>query len=148
MTTAPSRIMILLLVLTGLCAGCLSTHPGSTSLAYVVVEGASQDMIIQAAKNVFGEDSYAVEKEEPGKLVFEREATQRDRTLWKNFGDDALRMRVVVTFEPFADDDILVRADAYALHKDAWDEDAQKVMRIARHPYQDLLNRIKDTVNE
>jgi hypothetical protein len=48
-------------------------------------------------------------------------------------------MGVVVFLEPRRQGGILVRADAYALHPNS----KIKVLRIARRPYQDLLDRVK-----
>jgi hypothetical protein len=71
-------------------------------------------------------------------LAFEREATQRDRVLYGRYGED-LAMRVVVLIEPRRQGGSLVRADAYVLRGSFED----RVPRVGRRPYQDLLNRVK-----
>ena len=122
--------------------GCLSTHPGSSSLAYVVVEGASIDAISEEAIRVFGDEFYEITSNQPEGIVFEREATQRDRVLWGRYQEEDLRMRVVVAFEPLANGGILVRADAYILPGGAFSRE-EKIVRMGRRPYQALLNRVK-----
>jgi hypothetical protein len=138
-----------------LCGGChlLSNHSGSSSLAYVVIDGASQDEIREMVIKVFYDESYTIEYEDPKGLVFGREATQQDRLRWGtfgDFGDQSLRMRVVVAFEPLAPGGILVRADAYVLREGITSKSSQseKVRHIGRRPYQELLRRIRVSMVE
>ena len=88
--------VVFLLFLTG----CLSTHPGSSSLAYVDLDTADVEAIRAETVRVFEDDNYGLAAESVQKLVFEREATQRDRVLFGQYGDEGLTMRVVVSFEP------------------------------------------------
>lgn len=120
-------------------SGCLSTHPGSSSLAYVDIDTADARSIRDEAVRVLEDDGYGLVGESVGQFVFEREATQRDRVLFGQYGDESLTMRVVVTIEPRRKGGYLVRADAYAVHSRYED----KVPRVARRPYQALLNRVK-----
>ena len=122
--------------------GCASTHPGSSSLAYVVVEGAELEDIRAETRRVFDDEFYEVERDQPNEIIFEREGTQRDKVLWGGYVERDLRMRVVVTFEPFAKGGVLVCADAYVVREGVISE-TEKIMRIGRRPYQDLLNRMK-----
>ena len=119
-------------------SGCLSTHPGSSSLAYVDIESHNVKAVQAETVRVFEDENYRLAPAPAGQLVFEREATQRDQVMYGRYGEP-LTMRVVVTVEPRRLGGCLVRADAYALHG----RDATKVMRVARRPYQDLLNRVK-----
>lgn len=119
-------------------AGCLSTHPGSRSIAYVDITSHGIDAVHPEVIRVFADESYRLTDSSDGRLVFEREATQRDQVMFGTYGEH-LSMRVVVLLESRRQGGTLVRADAYALH----DRHATQVMRIARRPYQDLLNRVK-----
>lgn len=131
--SAATGLLGLLLV-----AGCLSDNPGSSSLAYIDVESSSMAAVRKAVINVFENDGYMFSESE-GNLVFEREGTQRDQVLFKQYGDDHLVMRVVVSIEPRRLGGSLVRADAYSIRDGK--EDA--VPRMARRPYQKQLNRVK-----
>jgi hypothetical protein len=121
-----------------LLAGCLSDNPGSSSIAYVNITSHAAAAIRAETVRVFAADNYGLTRESAGELVFERKATQRDQIMYGRY-DEPLVMRVVVSIEPQRQGGCVLRADAYALH----DRDETKVLRIARRPYQDLLNRVK-----
>jgi hypothetical protein len=121
-----------------LLAGCLSDNPGSSSIAYVNISSHAAAAIRAETVRVFADDNYGLTLESGGQLVFERKATQRDQIMYGRY-DESLVMRVVVSIESQRQGSCVLRADAYALH----DRDETKVLRIARRPYQDLLNRVK-----
>lgn len=135
-----SRIAIASLILAGqlFLAGCLSDHPGSSSLAYVDIESGSAASVREGIIRVFEDDGYTL-MDSPGELVFERNGTQRDKVLFGHYGDDRLVMRVVVSIEPRRQGGHLVRADAYVLR----DGEKDVVPKMARRPYQNQLNRVK-----
>jgi hypothetical protein len=118
--------------------GCLSTNPGSASLAYVDIESHGADEVRAETIRVFEDDNYQLVEESAGRLTFDREATQRDQVMYGHYGEQ-LSMRVVVSIEPRRQGGCLVRADAYALSGGS----ETKVIRMARRPYKDLLNRVK-----
>lgn len=122
-----------------LLSGCLSDNPGSGSLAYVDIESYGSDAVRAETIRVFQDDHYALASETAGAMVFEREATQRDRVLWGQYGDAHLAMEVVVSIEPRRQGGVLLRADAFVLR----DGSRDKVPRMARRPYQDLLKQVK-----
>jgi hypothetical protein len=121
-----------------LMSGCLSDNPGSSSIAYVNITSHAAAAIRAETVRVFADDNYGLTRESGGQLVFERKGTQRDQIMYGRY-EQELVMRVVVTIEPRRQGGCVLRADAYALH----DRDETKVLRIARRPYQDLLNRVK-----
>lgn len=131
---AVASVVILLLP-----SGCLSDNPGSSSTAFVDIESHGADTIRKETIRVFADDNYQLVGESAGRLTFEREATQRDRVLYGRYEEADLSMRVVVSVEPRRQGGCLVRADAYVLRGRSED----KVLRMARRPYQDLLNRVK-----
>lgn len=118
--------------------GCLSDSVGSGSLAYVEVRSGTTAELRMGVLRVFQDDGYRLVTESGGSMIFEREATQRDQVMYGRY-QEPLTMRVVVSIEPRRQGGCLVRADAYAMH----DRDETKVMRIARRPYQEMLNRVK-----
>jgi hypothetical protein len=120
-------------------AGCLSTSPGSSSLAYVDLDTDDAGAIRTETIRVFADEDYLPASESAGGVVFEREATQRDRVLFGHFGDERLTMRVVVSYEPRRKSGYLVRSDAFVVR----DGDEEKVPWVARRPYQNLLNQVK-----
>jgi hypothetical protein len=121
-----------------LLAGCVSNKPGSSSIAYVNITSHAAAAIRAETVRVFADDNYGLIRESGGQLVFERKGTQRDQVMYGRY-EEPLVMRVVVFIEPQRQGGCVLRADAYALN----DRDETKVLRIARRPYQDLLNRVK-----
>lgn len=120
-------------------AGCISDDPGSSSMAYVNITLHDAAAIRKMAVRVFGDDNYQLVSESAGSMVFEREATQRDRVLYGRYNEQ-LSMRVVVAIGPRRQGGYIVRADAYALRSGGVED---KLLRMGRRPYQDLLNRVK-----
>jgi hypothetical protein len=124
-----------------LLSGCLLTHPGGTSLAYIEVKEPSFEKVGKAIQEVFAAERYQVEEAAAQQIVFVREGTVDDRLRYARYGEGLL-MRVVVTVEPFGPDTTLVRADASA-HPDGSRSPIQ-IMRVARRPYMQLLRRVKE----
>lgn len=121
--------------------GCILTHPGGTSMAYVEVKGVSLERVQEATVQVFGAERYKVEAAQVNGYVFVRDATLNDRLQYARY-DESLFMRADVTFELFGPDTILVRLDAYAVSGGATET---KLLRIARRPYMKMLRNVKDT---
>ncbi len=121
-----------------LMAGCLSDNPGSRSIAYVDLPTANADAIRAAAVRVFANENYKLARQNERQMEFERAGTQRDSVLFGRYESD-LVMRIVVIIEPRRQGGYLVRADVYAVNSG----DETKVLRMARRPYQNLLEQIK-----
>ena len=120
-------------------SGCLSTNPGSSSMAFIDLDTGTVATIRAEMIRVFEDDNYTLIRDADGEMVFEREATERDRVLYGRFGDEQLAMRIVASIEPRRKGGYLVRADAYAIH----DRRTEKLSSLARRPFQALLNRVK-----
>ena len=129
-----AAVAVGLLVLTG----CLSTHPGSSSLAYVEIAADSEALIRTEAVRVFEAEHYQTVLASGGALVFEREATRRERVLFGPYADEVM-MRVEVSIEARREGGYLVRADAFVVRDGLED----KLLRMSRGAYQSLLNRVK-----
>ena len=140
-TVVASMMMVAALIITG---GCLSTLPGSSNFADVVIEGASIQAIRNATERVFSADHYTRQSSGEGNLVFVRDGTSQDKLRYGRYGE-TLFMRVEVALEPHGVDSILVRADAYAVRGDSG-FDTQKLLKMVRGPYQDLLDSVKETL--
>lgn len=121
--------------------GCMLTHPGGTSMAYIEIKGASLERVRETTVQVFGAERYQVEASQANGFVFVRAATLNDRLQYARY-DESLFMRADVTFEPFGPDTILVRADAYAVSGGATET---KLLRLARRPYMKMLRSVRDT---
>ncbi len=134
----------LLLGATVLFSGCMLTHPGATSLAYVEIKGASIECVRETTVQVFAADYFKVKSADEQGFVFVREATLNDRLQYARYDED-LYMRVDVTFEPYGPSAILVRADAYAVSGGDY---TTKLLRIARRPYMKMLRNIRNTAQE
>ena len=134
----------LLLGATVLFSGCMLTHPGATSLAYVEIKGASIECVRETTVQVFAADYFKVKSADEQGFVFIREATLNDRLQYARYDED-LYMRVDVTFEPYGPSAILVRADAYAVSGGDY---TTKLLRIARRPYMKMLRNIRNTAQE
>ena len=124
-----------------LLTGCLSTHPGSSSMAYVDIAKGGADVIRAEALRVFETEGYKPADGSSGVMVFEREATQRDQVVFGSYGQ-RLTMRVVVSIEPRPQGGHRVRADAYTVRNGFVD----KMLRMSRRPYQKLLDRVESGV--
>ena len=122
-----------------LLSGCLSTHPGSSSLAYVEVDTTDAKAIRAAALRVFADDGYSLTSETGSGLEFEREATRHDQVLYGGVVGSRLVMRVVVSIEPQRKGGSLVRADAFTVRNGH----ADRLLRVGRRPYQSLLHHVR-----
>ncbi len=131
----PGALPFLLLLL----GGCLSTHPGSASIAYVVIPNSTDAAIRSETIRVFQEALYKIEQQSPDEVVFIRDATQRDRVMYASPAVDTLQMRVVVVITSDPKGGHLLQADAYVVR----DGDAEKVLKIASRPYQVLLENVR-----
>jgi hypothetical protein len=116
--------------------GCLSDNPGSRSIAYVDILTHSESEIRAEAVRIFADDDYKLVRQTGKEMEFERDGTQRDQVMFGSYGDH-LVMRIVVIIEPRRQGGYLVRADAYAVNSG----DITKVMRVAKRPYQNLLDQ-------
>jgi hypothetical protein len=119
-------------------SGCLSTHPGSSSMAYVDILTGDAGLIRAQAVRVFEADGYRLTDESAGRMVFEREATRRDQVLYGSYGRQ-LVMRVVVLTGLRSEGRHLVQADAFVVsggHED-------KLLHMSGRPYQKLLEQVK-----
>jgi hypothetical protein len=123
-----------------LLAGCLSTNPGSSSMAYVDIKSGTPARIQEEVVRVFEDDNYQLVREKDGTMVFERESTQRDRVMYGFYDTADLVMRVVVSVEPRRQGGCLVRADVYTVRDGQHEE---KLLRMGRRPYQNLLNQVR-----
>lgn len=126
-----------------LLSGCLSSQIGSSSLAHVVIEDIPMEPIRETTKRVLIDDYYRLEFETANMMVFERDATQRDKILWGHFGGQDIRMRIEFTFETLHRNRILVRADAFVFRGR---HAPHKIMHPGRRPYQKLLDQIRANV--
>ena len=137
-------VFALLLGATVLSSGCLLTHPGGTSMAYIEIKGVSIERVRETTVQVFEAERYTVKSADEQGFVFVRQATLNDRLQYARYDED-LYMRADVMFEPFGPATILVRADAYAVSGGDY---TTKLLRIARRPYMKMLRDIKKTAQE
>jgi hypothetical protein len=52
------KLLCVAALLTVVSAGCMSSHPGSASMAYVEIEGVSMDKVVMAAKAAFADEFF------------------------------------------------------------------------------------------
>jgi len=133
----------ILAALTGLLSGCVSSQPGSTSTAHLVMEYASLEQIHDELIQVFEDEQYTVELDGVDHVVFTRPATQRDVVMYGEFLSGEIVMSVDVSIEPYRADSHLVRADVTVLMNGSPDK---KVGVIGSRPYQSLLKRVKSNL--
>jgi hypothetical protein len=122
-----------------LLSGCISDDPGSSSLASVVIASHGPDAVRGETIRVFGDDGYALVADAGDVLTFEREPTQGDLVRYGRYGE-SITMRVVVMIQPRNVGGVLLRADASVLRDNGFED---KILRIARRPYQKLLDRVR-----
>ena len=120
-------------------AGCLSSHPGSSSLAYVVIPAASVEATLAETARIFTEALYRTEHSGPDEMVFIRDATQRDKVMFGAYDTGPLQMRVKVSIEPYPRGGHLLRADAFVVR----DGREEKLLKLAKRPYQAMLDNVR-----
>jgi len=127
----------------GLTSGCISSQPGSTSTAHLVMDVGSLEEIHDELVQVFEDEQYDVESFSLDHIVFSRPATQRDVVMYGEFLSGEIIMSVDVNIEPYRADSHLVRADVTVLMNGSPDK---KVGVIGSRPYQSLLKRVKSNL--
>ena len=140
--SATAASLLILVVAAQLLCGCQSmTHPGSSSLAFIEVQTSSLKRVHEATVRVFTAEQYEVMFSDEEEIVFIREGTSSDRLQYGRY-QESLEMKVEVSLKPYGENKILVRADAYAVIGGS-DRGAVKLLKIARRPYQKMLERVK-----
>ena len=137
-------IKFLSVVLIMSCCGCAWYQPGSDSMSSIVVEGCSVRDVRKMTKSVFWEQSYLLTSQADGNISFERAGTMDDRFRYARY-QESMTMQVELFFEDY-NGGCLIRANAYALRSGS--RVKQKVLKIARRPYQKLLKEVRDRCEE
>ncbi len=128
--------------------GCQSAKaPGSSSTAAVLISGSHPSAIRAATIKVFEENDYTTLRTDEMELVFEREGTTWDTTMYGTFGGGKLWMRVEVKIQPHGSSQLL-RCDVFAVrnHGDAFFSETQKVRPMSAKQYKKLLAEVQSRV--
>jgi hypothetical protein len=139
------KVLCVAVVLAVVSAGCFSTHGASGRLVYVDIKDVSIADVRKETLKVFKAEYYDIMLDQRDQIVFERDATRRDAALWGNYGDD-LRMKIVVQFQESSKGGVLLSADVFIIRTDFGRE--EKLQKIARRPYHQVLSRIKDNLGK
>jgi hypothetical protein len=134
------KVLCVVVVLAVVSAGCLSTHGASGRLVHMEIKDVTIAEVRAETLKVFKAEYYEIMLDQSDQIVFERDANSRDSALWGNYGND-LRMKVEVQFQDSPRGGVLLSADAFTIRTDFGRE--EKLRRMARRPYQQVLNRIK-----
>lgn len=127
-------------------SGCQLTHPGSASLAFVEINNAPVERVQKAIVQVFTAEGYTVALHGKNFIIFTREGNMNDRLQYARY-EERLTMRVEVTLCSYGENGFLVKADAFAVRGDS-DRSSIKLLKIARRPYMQLLDRVKEKAEE
>jgi len=125
--------------------GCQSSKsPGSSSTAAVVISGSNAKAIREATLAVFGANDYTARRSDETELVFEREGTKWDSTMYGTWGGGKLWMKVEVKIQPYENGQLL-RCDVFAVrnHGDSFFSETQKIRPINAGPYRKMLEEVK-----
>ena len=141
---SPESKSFLSVLILMLLAGCASVMRNSSSLADVLIPNATTEQIRLATLSVFSAESYKVTEQSANTMEFERDATPADVARWGHYGEQGMRMRVIVKIEPYSESETLVKADAYIMRERRSDQ--EKITLPGRRPYESLLNRISELV--
>lgn len=128
-----------------LTCGCLTSGPGSDRIASIAVKSATVSEVRKAVLSVFGEEHYKSVSQTDDGIVFEREGNRDDRLRYGQYQQELI-MQVDVKITPLGEMDCFVEADAYALRGSSRRPD--KILYLARRPYQQLLVKVRDRVRE
>jgi hypothetical protein len=144
--------VLLAVVLLGLLGGpgCASNKPGSSSHAYLEIKNQTQADIVKATMAVFQADGYTLSADQPGMLAFTRPASRRDVLKYGDWLNDGMLMQVKVRFTDLGDNTMLLQADVYSVQdpKDAFFRSETRVAMVDRHPYQEMLNQVRDRLEK
>jgi hypothetical protein len=136
---------LIIIAIMAIMSGCMSTHPGSSSLVYLEIKETSVPEVIKATKQVMKSQLYKLTESNDDMMVFERDATRQDATRWGNYRDD-LRMRINVMIQSMGEGTVLVRADVFTVRGFA--SRAEALRASGRRPYKHLLDDIEKKVKE
>ncbi len=144
-------LLIALIFISGGCAS--STKPASASFAGVLISNHTAQQIRDATDLVFNQNGYHALGEHDGALVFDREATERERRNYAGFvgahEGDKVNMRVRVKIDASGTNSYWLTCKAYAILDlgQSVFETSTALFGFQSGPYQKLLDKIKGTVS-
>jgi hypothetical protein len=130
--------------------GCQSSKaPGSSSTAAVLISGSNASAIREATLAVFEMNDYTALRSDESELVFEREGTKWDSTMYGTWGGGKLWMKVEVKIQPYGNDHLL-RCDVFAVrnHGDSFFSETVKIRPLNAGPYKKMLEEVKARVGK
>jgi hypothetical protein len=143
---------VALLLLAAALAGCQSTRPASASFASVVITNRSVAEIRLAAEKAFRAEGYETFSGNGSEMVFEREGSRWDSLAYSGLlasqqGASAW-IRVKAELVPLEPGSYRLQCQAYILtdHGDAFFQEEKKMGNFRSGPYQDILNKIRDSL--
>ena len=128
--------------------GCSSTNPEvpkTDSLAALVIYGADNQDIRQAARSVFLEDQFLQAETNATLMTFEKRGSIMQDITYGSFMNNEAWIRAKLTIEPLDDDKHLLECGVFVVrnHGESFFEEESKVNRFKRGHYQDLLEKIR-----
>ena len=127
-------------------AGCQSPDgTGSHRLASVTIKNRPLRDIEAATEIVFTEYGYKMQRPGPQRFTFEKEGTTLNQMAYGDWSGKPVQVRVQLNIREVTANETLVECDAYMVASPGGGqfEEATKLSRFRKGPYQDLLNDIK-----
>ena len=128
-----------------LATGCQSSKkPGSSSHASVEIKGHSLDEIRDTTVVVFAEQGYTLRTNLPGRMTFERPASNGEKFKYGDWMNEGMVMRIKVRIEEMAENDCLLRADVYAVQDpmDIYFGEEKRITLMSAKSYQKMLDDV------
>lgn len=128
-----------------LVAGCQSSKPGGSSHAAVEIKGQSLENVRSTAVVVFAEYGYTLRTNQPTMMIFSRPATSGQKLKYGDWMNDGMLMEIKLRLQALAKDDVLLRADVYAVQdgNDSRFRSERRVMTVNRSAYREMLEAVQ-----
>ena len=109
------------------------------------------DQIESATQDVFLGQAYQVARSRPGEFVFEKAGTSMNTLVYGDWTPGKVWVRVKVYLQALGTpNEVLLDCDAFMVrdHGDVRFEEEQKLSKMRRGPYQELLEAVKEKVSQ
>jgi len=127
-------------------AGCGLTKPNSASFASVKIKDSTPEKIRDATVAVFREDGYTVVSATTNEFVFVQEGSRMNKFAYGDWvGGGSVYVRVRGAIVPLSDGVYRLQCTAYMVQDyGTMMEDEQRLANFRSHPWQRLLDKVKD----
>jgi hypothetical protein len=131
-------------------AGCGLTKPNSASFASVKIKDSTPEKIIAATVAVFMEDGYTTVAATTTGFIFVQEGSRMNKFAYGDWvGGGSVYVRVRGEIVPLTGGEYRLQCTAYMVQDyGTIMEDEQRLANIRSHPWQRLLDKVKDRLKD